>query len=105
MNELEYRSAHSKFMDDLSTGLTSKSIRLLEHRYDYEVFGSWFIVCSSAGSELRIVFDGRDNMLWIEKPSDTPWAGRWKSFASYPEARKLTPAEVVTHIAEALNLS
>ncbi len=57
------------------------SAQVLEHSYQYEVFGSWYTTIRCRGRVFRVVFDGREQayfMEWkqvgtIEKAGEDPW--------------------------------
>ena len=57
-------------MTEISKRLGSLSALILEHNYSYNTFGSWWFTFRRSGREFRIVYDGRDDFLYIQDASD-----------------------------------
>ncbi len=82
MDEQDYPIQHFQHMTLLASSLKSLPAEIVEHRYDYESFGSWFIVLRTKGVRLRLAFDGKDSVYSIErsqarKRPDTWTEPRW----------------------------
>jgi hypothetical protein len=67
MEAHDYPIAHFEGLSRLARALKVLSAQILEHNYDYESFGSWYIVVRHNGVVSRLVFDGRDNYLGLQK--------------------------------------
>jgi hypothetical protein len=67
MEPQEYPIRHFERMVDLTERLKTLPAQLLEHGYSYESFGSWWSIIRIGGVPLRIVFDGRDGELVVER--------------------------------------
>ena len=72
--------AHQDF--DLSCALMRElGFEIKEARSTPEVFGSWWIRAVAKGKSLRVVWDGRDATLFIQRPSlsgsPSEWSDRW----------------------------
>ncbi len=96
MKAQDYPVAHFKLMSVLTFSLAAESVQILEHSYTYEAFGSWWVKCSFSGHQFRVVLDGRDYQLSIQKPDGKDW----KDIAAH-QARDSDPAEMVSYILEA----
>jgi hypothetical protein len=63
----------------------------LNSRFSPEAFGSWFITAEANGKRFRIIWDGRDDALVIQRQSlsgrHDDWVDRWIAGESY--ARKV----------------
>jgi len=68
--EQNYTITHFQMMRDISTKLVPLSAEILEHNYNHEAFGSWWFTFKRAGREFRIVFDGRDQWLYLQDAAD-----------------------------------
>jgi hypothetical protein len=73
MKAQDYPIEHFKFMSELAIGLASTPAQILEHRYNYESFGSWWFKCKFSGKVYRVVYDGRDDCISIEKKYGLVW--------------------------------
>jgi hypothetical protein len=69
-------------------------VSLQEARSTPETFGSWFIRGTADGRPIRVVWDGREDVLAIQEPSiggrSDDWGDRWVAGTKY--ARK--PSEL-----------
>ena len=54
-------------MAEVTTRLKSIPALILEHSYSYESFGSWWFTFKRSGQKFRIVFDGRDGYLNLDR--------------------------------------
>jgi hypothetical protein len=67
MDAEEHPARHFEQMIRLVERLRPVPAQLLEHVYSYESFGSWSCIVRCGGIPLRIVFDGRDRELVVER--------------------------------------
>lgn len=68
--EQDYTITHFQMMTDIATRLVPLSAQILAHNYNHEAFGSWWFTFRRAGREFRIVFDGRDEWLYLQDAAD-----------------------------------
>ena len=54
-------------MAEIANRLRSIPALILEHSYIYESFGSWWFTFKRSGKKFRVVFDGRDNFLSLDR--------------------------------------
>ena len=54
-------------MAEVSARLKSIPALVLGHNYSYESFGSWWFSFKRSGKKFRVVFDGRDEYLSLER--------------------------------------
>ncbi len=59
----------------LAYALKALPAQILEHEYSYESFGSWYLVFRHKGCVGRLVFDGHESELVLQKSKDrkTPY--------------------------------
>jgi hypothetical protein len=67
MSGHDYPIEHFQLMLDVSRVLKDFNAQLLEHEYHYHAFGSWWFVIESSGKKCRLLFDGRDFRLVLER--------------------------------------
>jgi hypothetical protein len=70
MEEQDYPIKHFEMMREVATRLALLPAVILEHNYSYKSFGSWWFTFRRSGREFRIVFDGRDDFLYIQDAAD-----------------------------------
>ena len=70
MEEQDYPIKHFEMMTEIATRLASLPTLILEHNYSYKSFGSWWFTFRRSGREFRVVFDGRDDSLYIQDATD-----------------------------------
>ncbi len=54
--------------------LAGQGLVVADARYDYQVFGSWFIELATSPA-LRLVWDGRDGSLVVQRKTDKIFSG------------------------------
>ena len=83
----------NKFFFDIISGLANDP-KVIEKRYDDEVFGSWVIQTKDA----RIVLDGRDYEIRIEKKNSKLFRKTWITLRqiSHLENLKYSDLEQIT---------
>ena len=67
MESQDYPIAHFAEMSALAKALKPLPAQILEHCYHYSSFGSWWLVLRHRGIPLRVVFDGKELTLRIER--------------------------------------
>lgn len=73
MKAQDYSVEHFNLMTGLSSGLACVPAQILEHSYTHEAFGSWWFTLRHSGERLRVVFDGRDSHIAIQKALGADW--------------------------------
>jgi hypothetical protein len=71
MEAQDYPIKHFETMTEIAKALVSLSALILEHNYSYNTFGSWWFSFRRSGREFRIVYDGRDDFLYIQDGADS----------------------------------
>jgi hypothetical protein len=84
-------------MIDLSDTLTKFPAQILQHIYDYEAFGSWWLTIKYKGKRYRILFNGKEGRLVIELAE----VDEWKEIASQ-KSRQYTVDEITLLFREAI---
>ena len=74
MEGTEYPIEHFELMTKVANYLRSEQVQMLEHEYRYKTFGSWWFVIQIRGENFRIVCDGRDGILRLDR--NRPGSGR-----------------------------
>ena len=67
MESHDYPIEHFRMMSEAAACLKSIPVLILEHSYSYESFGSWWFIFRRSGKKFRVVFDGRDKYLSLER--------------------------------------
>jgi hypothetical protein len=83
MEEPEYPLRHFQLMVQLAGDLRSLPAQILEHGYRYDAFGSWWTTLRRHGTAFRIVFDGKERQLRLERASSTAEADTWEELSSW----------------------
>jgi hypothetical protein len=89
MKAEDYPIEHFKFMNELAVGLAKVPAQILEHNYIYESFGSWWFTCRYSSSEFRVVFDGKETMLAVQKATESGWMDLISNSEKKLDAEKL----------------
>ena len=63
----EYPVRHFELMARLAGRLSAVPAQVLDHSYSYESFGSWWAILLVKGTPFRIVFDGREGDVVVER--------------------------------------
>lgn len=58
---------HFLLMAELSERLAAISALIIEHQYDYAVFGSWRILVTRRGRRWQVTYDGKDFVVSLEE--------------------------------------
>ena len=67
MESHDYPIEHFRMMGEVAIRLKSIPALILEHSYSYESFGSWWFSFRRSGKKFRVIFDGRDKYLSLER--------------------------------------
>jgi hypothetical protein len=70
MEAQDYPIKHFETMTEIAKRLAPLSVLILEHNYSYNTFGSWWFSFRRGEREFRIVYDGRDDFLYIQDGAD-----------------------------------
>ncbi len=65
--------------DEMAALLVQAGYRVRAKCYDEHAFGSWYVVIKKGGASFRIVWDGKDQWLLVQKASRSlsPFMRRW----------------------------
>lgn len=67
MNVDSYAIAHFEQMRELAARLAELPAEIRSHEYDDEVFGSWLLVLRFKGVRFRLIYDGKEFELLLER--------------------------------------
>lgn len=77
MDAQDYPIAHFARMQELAIALKSLPAQVLHHQYDYQGFGSWFLIVRHKGRAFRLMFDGKEQMFYLEASEDRKQPYHW----------------------------
>jgi len=83
MEPQEYPLRHFMEISRSSQAIREVACSVLEHHYNYSHFGSWWTVVRRKGCNFRIVFDGKDNLLVLQRECSTSAADSWEMLGSW----------------------
>ena len=86
MESQEYPLQHFQAMAEFAGDLRRLSAQILEHGYNYSAFGSWWTTLQRQGVAFRIVFDGKEQQLRLERAGTTTGAQAWEALNSWAAA-------------------
>lgn len=102
MEPQDYPIAHFAAMTAIAKALKPLPAQILAHGYDYSSFGSWWLVIHSRGIRFRVVFDGREQMLRIERSASRNEPFSWDTVVSERQVdRGVTSDDLAKTIAQA----
>src|SRR5687768_1637684 len=87
MESHDYPIEHFRMMAQVTARLKSLPALILEHSYSYESFGSWWFTFERSGRKFRVIFDGRDEYLSLERAAVADGAkvtAEWQSLDGKP---------------------
>lgn len=61
----------------LLDAVAPRGAELVEHHFTADAFGSWFVVLRLPGGTVRLVFEGRDHELVLERSGSPRPPYRW----------------------------
>jgi hypothetical protein len=67
MDAPDYPIRHFARMADFAAALKPLPAQVLEHSYSYESFGSWWATIRYRGMFFRVVFDGKEGRLAVQR--------------------------------------
>lgn len=67
MNSNDCVIAHFEQMKELAARLAELPAEIRWHEYHAEAFGSWLLVLRFKGVRFRVVYDGKESELWLER--------------------------------------
>jgi len=77
MDAQDYPIAHLARVHALATALKSLPAQVLHHEYDYQGLGSWSLTVRHKGRALRLMFDGKEEMFYLEASEDRKRPYHW----------------------------
>src|SRR5262245_29740614 len=77
MEEPDPPVEHFRRMVGLAEDLRTLPAQVLEHSYHHEAFGSWELTVRRRGQTFRIVFDGKEREVRLERATTTGNTRRW----------------------------
>ena len=82
MEAQDHALRHFQLMVELADNLRTLPAQILEHRYEYSAFGSWWTTLQRHGMTFRIVFDGKEQQLRLDRATASGKAGDWEELFS-----------------------
>jgi hypothetical protein len=70
MEPQDYPISHFDGMSRLGHALKALPAQILDHRYSYELFGSWCVVIRYKGKVAQFSYDGKENYLGVRRSPD-----------------------------------
>ena len=83
MESQEYPLQHFQLMAKLAGDLVAMRAQILEHGYHCNAFGSWWTTLQRRGIVFRIVFDGKERELRLERATRSDKAESWEELDSW----------------------
>jgi hypothetical protein len=69
---------HLSRMAEFASALRALPAQVLEHNYSYEAFGSWSVVLRYQGVPLRVVFDGKERHVSVQRSPSSRAPYEWE---------------------------
>ena len=91
---------HTELLNNLARSCQEIGVTLYEHSYNYQAFGSWYVVVGKPHHRMRFSWDGKESHLGIgeAKFSNSSSPAEWEpAFLSISEAQT-QPADVFQFI-------
>ena len=79
MDERDYLIRHFAQMVEFATELKALPAEVLHHTYSYESFGSWSAIVRYRGNPFRIVFDGKEGELIVQRANGSKAPYSWQN--------------------------
>jgi hypothetical protein len=83
MEAQEDSRRHFQLMAKLAGDLGTIAARILAHEYRHDAFGSWWMTVQRRGDIFRIVFDGKERELRLERATESGQAESWEDLGSW----------------------
>ncbi|HEV8394965.1 MAG TPA: hypothetical protein VGQ37_11865 [Vicinamibacterales bacterium] len=105
MDAEDYPIKHLEQMARLATALKSLPAQVLDHWYSYESFGSWAMTLRFRGVALRVLGDGKERQLVLQrsksKKAPHDWGETiWRSAG--PSGESVEPSQLIEAIRSAV---
>ena len=78
MESYDFPIQHFEMMHKLAARLKVESILIMEHNYNYEVFGSWWFTFNRKGERYRMIYDSRDSCFRLKQNIRHSLKYRWE---------------------------
>jgi hypothetical protein len=85
MEAKDYIISHFDLMHKLALYFGTLSAIIIEEKYDYNTFGSWWCIFKKSGILYRLIYDGRDYALYLQINMNNKNIGQelnWKDIRS-----------------------
>jgi hypothetical protein len=79
MDEQDYPIRHFVWMGEFAAELKSLPAQILDHDYSYESFGSWSAIVRHRGVPFRVLFDGKDGKLLVQRSTSPNAPYAWEA--------------------------
>ena len=79
MDPQDYPIRHFSQMAEFATELKSLSAHVLDHGYSYDAFGSWSAIVRYRGVPARVMFDGKEGELLVQRSASTNAPYDWEA--------------------------
>jgi hypothetical protein len=83
MEAREDSRRHFQLMAKRAGDLATIPARILAHEYRHDAFGSWWTTVRRRGDVFRIVFDGKERELRLERATESGQAESWEDLCSW----------------------
>lgn len=91
---------HTELLNNLANECLEMGVTLYEHSYNYQAFGSWYLVVGKPHHRMRFSWDGKESYLGIVE-AEFSYSGdvpEWKPVFPSISGTKTKPAEVFQFI-------
>jgi hypothetical protein len=82
MEAQDHAVRHFQLMVELADDLRTLPAQILDHRYEYSAFGSWWTTLRRHGTTFRIIFDGKEQQLRLDRATASGNADDWEEIFS-----------------------
>jgi hypothetical protein len=106
MEDQDYIISHFELMHKLAIYFSTLPALIIEEKYDYQVFGSWWCIFKKAGIIYRMCYDGRDYSLSLDVNlinRNTGPESNWKMIRNRKVNRKMNNEEIISEISELIS--
>lgn len=79
MDAQDYPIRHFATMVEFAAELKALPAQVLDHGYSYESFGSWSAIVRCRGVALRILFDGKEGELLVQRSTSRKAPYDWEA--------------------------
>lgn len=89
-------------MREIAVRLKTIPVQILEHAYHYEAFGSWWFTFMSNGEKYRMVYDGKETCIRLEKNVSLSLNADWQSLSEV-QCEETTSKSVIEKVLTVIN--